>query len=283
MVQTYRMEVQERVVLPWMDAALTTVCSRRGAERRHYDQRHVVNLILSPWTALLAPEGRTLSPAGNFRTVGRSFMTPADLPLQFQMPHAVQARSLRCSFEQNRFEEISEMPSSLFHERFRDCVSITHPGVVECLARISREVRSPGFASPTLVESMGIQTIIELTRYFRMCPGGQAVAALSNRHVRLIEDRCRSDEPLPTVEELALLCGLSARQLLRVFKAVRGITLSDYIAELRVERARSLLAGTSLPIKEIAYRLGFSSPGSFSVAFSREVCISPLAFRNLHS
>lgn len=71
-----------------------------------------------------------------------------------------------------------------------------------------------------------------------------------------------------TLEKLAAVAAFSPFHFHRVFSAITGETLSDFIRRIRLERAASELA--SLPetsVLEIALRCGFSSAATFARAF----------------
>lgn len=72
---------------------------------------------------------------------------------------------------------------------------------------------------------------------------------------------------------------LSREYLLRIFKKQEGVTILQYINDLKLERARQLLKETDLPIKEIAEQLGFVSQGYFGRFFRGKMGMSPLAYR----
>jgi AraC family transcriptional regulator len=55
-----------------------------------------------------------------------------------------------------------------------------------------------------------------------------------------------------------------------------------YVAEVRMTKARSLLAETSLSQKEIAYRLGFAGPSSFCAALGKAAGMTPNRYRRTH-
>lgn len=82
-----------------------------------------------------------------------------------------------------------------------------------------------------------------------------------------------------SVEQLAASLHISRVQLYRKVKAIMGISISDYINSMRLEKAKSMLEKTSLSIAEIAYSTGFSSPNYFSTAFKNSFATSPGAFR----
>ena len=58
-----------------------------------------------------------------------------------------------------------------------------------------------------------------------------------------------------------------------------GISISDYIANIRLEKAKLMLETGSLTVAEIAYTSGFSSPNYFSTAFKNKYGTPPAAFR----
>ncbi len=82
-----------------------------------------------------------------------------------------------------------------------------------------------------------------------------------------------------SVENLAENLNISRVQLYRKVKAMMGISVSDYISSIRLEKAKSMLESTTLSISEIAYSTGFSSPNYFSTAFRNSYGTSPGAFR----
>jgi AraC-like DNA-binding protein len=82
-----------------------------------------------------------------------------------------------------------------------------------------------------------------------------------------------------SVENLAEHLNISRVQLYRKVKALLGISISDYISNIRLEKAKSMLENTSLTIAEIAYTIGFSSPNYFSTAFKNMYGRPPGSFR----
>ncbi|MDT7828445.1 substrate-binding domain-containing protein [Pricia sp. S334] len=94
---------------------------------------------------------------------------------------------------------------------------------------------------------------------------------------RLIKDNL--DNPNFSVENLAEHLNISRVQLYRKVKALMGISISDYIGNIRLEKAKSMLENTSLTVAEIAYATGFSSPNYFSTAFKNKYGMPPGSFR----
>ncbi|HEU4411925.1 MAG TPA: AraC family transcriptional regulator [Polyangiaceae bacterium] len=81
-----------------------------------------------------------------------------------------------------------------------------------------------------------------------------------------------------TLEAMAESAGLSPFHFLRLFRDVFEETPHRYLTRVRLARAKALLArGAS--VTEACFGVGFSSVGSFSSLFAREVACSPSAYR----
>ncbi|SCL22864.1 transcriptional regulator, AraC family [Micromonospora rhizosphaerae] len=81
------------------------------------------------------------------------------------------------------------------------------------------------------------------------------------------------------VEDYAAQLGYSVRTLTRACLAVTGRSAKQVIDERVALQARRLLAATDEPIARIGHRLGFPEPTNFGRFFTREVGVSPGAFR----
>ncbi len=72
---------------------------------------------------------------------------------------------------------------------------------------------------------------------------------------------------------------LSPWHFLREFRRAFGETPHEFLTRLRMEQAKQLLSTTSLSVTEICFEVGFTSLGSFSALFRRQVGISPATYR----
>jgi AraC-like DNA-binding protein len=95
---------------------------------------------------------------------------------------------------------------------------------------------------------------------------------------RLIEDHAFEELSLA---QIAACAGMSPFGCLHQFKAQLGTTPHAYRSALRLQRARTLLRKTSLPIGEIGVRVGIADPAYFSRWFSKMAGASPRTFRTL--
>jgi AraC-like DNA-binding protein len=79
--------------------------------------------------------------------------------------------------------------------------------------------------------------------------------------------------------DLAKLAGLEVGHFVRTFRQQVGITPKRYFMKRRRAVCRRMLAGSKLPIKEIAFDLGFSRLSDFSTWFRETEGVSPRQFR----
>jgi AraC-like DNA-binding protein len=77
------------------------------------------------------------------------------------------------------------------------------------------------------------------------------------------------------VADLARVAGLSNARLHARFVAECGQTPMDYIRSRRLHKAVALLRESTLPIGEVASRVGYSSQSAFAAAVLREFGVSP--------
>ena len=62
-------------------------------------------------------------------------------------------------------------------------------------------------------------------------------------------------------------------------KALLDCNVNDYILSVRLQKARHYLNQGELTVAEVAYKVGFTSPGYFSTVFKTRFGISPKEFK----
>lgn len=80
-------------------------------------------------------------------------------------------------------------------------------------------------------------------------------------------------------EDVATACGISRKQLNRIFKKHTGRTLNDYLLEAQLLHAEKLVLQSDCNIKQLGFQLGFKSEGSFGIYFKRYFGVSPKTYR----
>lgn len=81
------------------------------------------------------------------------------------------------------------------------------------------------------------------------------------------------------LDEIASAAYLSEYHFARLFKQIMGVTPHTYLANLRLERARRLLAETAFPVSEIAAMVGYQSQSHFTKIFKSVTGITPRVYR----
>src|SRR5438093_1334444 len=90
-----------------------------------------------------------------------------------------------------------------------------------------------------------------------------------------------SDDEL-SLTKVAKFAHISANHLSEKFKEVAGINFVDYVARIRVGKARHLLQTSNLRISEIAFAVGFQSLSQFNRVFKKLTRRSPTQSRTAH-
>lgn len=162
------------------------------------------------------------------------------------------------------------------------CFDLQLPVVRQGLARLADELRNPGFGQDVLVEGIAMSLVVDVCRHLqsRAALEDSSTVRMADWRLKRLKDRIQAtlDAPL-SISELADECGISARHLMRTFKNTVGTTISNYVAEARIEQAKQELLREGALIKVVAGNCGFQSPAAFSAAFRRATGFSPRNYR----
>ena len=83
------------------------------------------------------------------------------------------------------------------------------------------------------------------------------------------------------VRSLARMCFMSKSKLSDLFRSIYGTTIVEFIKDLRVERAKDLLANSSYTIKEISSIVGYAQQSSFTYVFKGKTNTTPKEYRKM--
>lgn len=106
--------------------------------------------------------------------------------------------------------------------------------------------------------------------------GTHADAVLLLRARQILRERLA--EP-PSLTELARLVGTNQPRLSRGFRTLFGTTVYGFVRESRLQRARTLLAETQLPVKSIALEVGYRGTSDLTRAIKGHWGLTPTALR----
>jgi AraC-like DNA-binding protein len=88
------------------------------------------------------------------------------------------------------------------------------------------------------------------------------------------------DNPDLKLDDAASEVGLSKYYLSRFLKEETGLGYHDHLSRVRLSKAREYLAGSDMPVIDIAYLCGFQSLTTFNRLFKEHTGTHPSAYRN---
>lgn len=118
-----------------------------------------------------------------------------------------------------------------------------------------------------------------------MPPRFQPAYAQQRHHAEPVEiwkSRKLIDEHSDTqlsLTKVAKAVNISPNHLSEKFKEVTGVNFVNYIARIRIGKARGLLHDPNLRVSEIAFAVGFQSLSQFNRVFKKRVGKSPTEYR----
>lgn len=223
-----------------------------------------------------------------FYEVGNLSLALPHTHLQFKASGA-EIRSVNCLFDADLFESVTHISDADNATQLLLSMDIGGKcgGTIDTLLRrLAQEVTAPGFAADTMIEGLGLTALAELARHLNGHADDEPPARgrLSMAQLRMLHDYV-DNRPgaAPTISELARQCGIGPRHFMALFRATTGQTVRQWVDAQRIEKARRLLTETRIPLKVIAFDLGFANQSVFSTAFKRLSGVSPREYRNKES
>jgi AraC family transcriptional regulator len=187
-----------------------------------------------------------------------------------------------CLFPHNQFEALMGGPIQWTERALHASTDLRDVNIDFAIRRLMREVYAPGMASTVFMDSIATTLAIDIRRYFgrNETLSEKGRYRLSERQMKAIREfvLANSDQSL-RLSELAKVCGLSVRHMMRAFKSTTGTTVARHVADVRVELAKQMLRDKETPTKVIASKVGFANVSSFSSAFHRLTGFSPGLYR----
>jgi AraC family transcriptional regulator len=102
--------------------------------------------------------------------------------------------------------------------------------------------------------------------------------------LRLVLDHIHNNlETMLSLVDLAKLVHLSPQHFANLFRESTGLAPHQYVLRERVQKAKSLLAETSLPIVDVSLAVGFANQSHFTEVFHRLVGVTPKRHRQRYS
>lgn len=107
-----------------------------------------------------------------------------------------------------------------------------------------------------------------------------AYSSIAKKLKELFEEKKLFLEPDITSHDVASIIGTNNRYLSYFLNNVMEKSFHSYIRELRVNYAKTMIEGNeSIPLADVAYKSGFNSPTTFSLAFRNVFNSSPKTYK----
>lgn len=203
-------------------------------------------------------------------------------------------RIYNCLFEKNFFESAVErvfadksMCNTEFYKMFSSkkpfCLTLfdNDDQTVHDLVRLaSKEYNLEEYCSPSAIQHYLDIILLETSRALDHYLGiAEKLVRRQEDIVKLLQFIQSNISMKLTVEFLAEQIHLSPDYLSKYFKKHTGKTISQFISETRIEKAKILLKQTDKSITEIGFSCGYSSPANFRKYFTKLAGLSPREYR----
>lgn len=218
----------------------------------------------------------------SFMPLGAAVLVPANVPIHVMSSGFSDRHLLICRFDAAYFEKLTGISANASGDELAACSDLRDPAILATLERLSIEVGRPAAGRDMMVRGLGMVLLAELTRHFETVRerGFHRAGTLAPWQLKRIDQRLADESrPVPSVSDLAALCGIGRRHLMRAFKATRGSTVMEHVERTLFARAARMLGETSIPVKSLAVSLGYERQGSFSAAFRRRFGETPRDYR----
>jgi len=163
-----------------------------------------------------------------------------------------------------------------------DILRTEDPVMTHAMSAIAEEAQTQDLGGALYVDSVARGLIVHLLRRYAMVrtpPESDAGGLSRTQQARILEyidaGLSQSLDLTGMAEALSLTPCLFARQFRRSF----GLPPYAFVKARRLERARHLLARTTLPIKAVAADCGFSDQAHLTRLFSAAYEVTPAVFR----
>jgi AraC family transcriptional regulator len=218
---------------------------------------------------------------GSLMSFGAAVFLPGAGSVHIQSPGFPKRTMLVLRFLDDEMKNLVNQLNSEDHGLMMKFADLRHTRIIEIIDRLSQEMNKDAVGRDLILKGLGLVLVGEMARYLASVSNDPPLerGTLADWQMRRISERLTDESKAPPgVPELAAICGLSRRHLMRAFKATTGMTVMEWVEHGTFDRAMRLLGGAD-SIKSISARLGYACPGSFASAFARKFGVPPRQWR----
>lgn len=159
----------------------------------------------------------------------------------------------------------------------------TTTGATEALALKLLEINTLQITSPSMAKAKTKSILAELFTKFFMDENSPEKSGSLPEWLENASSKMRKDSNITLgIKQLYKLAGRTPEHVCASFRKYLNKTPTEFINELRAEKAAKLLIDTDEKIVSIANETGFKSASRFHLVFKKHYSLSPARFRALH-
>ena len=148
-----------------------------------------------------------------------------------------------------------------------------------------KKTRKAYFETPVLTAERfqaAVQLLEVFSQYLADVASRQAIACAETDPKPVVSAKefvqSHMEEPI-TLDQVVRHVNVSRFYFCKLFKKATGLTLTEYVARVRVEKAKALLSDPNSRISEVVFASGFGSIPRFNTVFKRHVGMPPTEYR----
>jgi AraC family transcriptional regulator len=140
-------------------------------------------------------------------------------------------------------------------------------------------------AEHQVVSQAGRQLCEHLLEHYQppAMPAAERLALAPWQERKAKEILARSLHARLFIADVAAQCAMSRSHFSRAFKKTTGMSPQEWSLDLRIRRAKELLADETMPISVISLECGFADQSHFSRMFGKLTGTSPMRWRRLNA
>ena len=173
----------------------------------------------------------------------------------------------KCLFEKNDSNDYVSSTHSM-NSRMRDYItSLNYPPVTAAASSLWYSAKIQELIADVMFESNENEFFCSRQK------------RITNERIERVKRQLRKQlSNPPTLQEMSRIVGCSPFYLSRTFSKETGMTIPQYLREIRIDRAAELLRQGECNVTEAAFEVGYNSASHFSQAFCQKMGVCPAMY-----
>ena len=154
-----------------------------------------------------------------------------------------------------------------------------YPSLKKLIMELDRKQRGQQ-EHDVMIQLLLCQILLSVARLNQDAQGRESI--MGDIHIRkAVEFLHQHYDQDIKINQLAAVLHIHEGYFYRIFRKHMGVTPNEYLTQLRMEKAKMLLAHTDIPIIEISGYVGINSRQYFAFLFKKHTNTTPSEYRNL--